>query len=108
MEMYECPKFLHCSASLCPLDPDWRKRTSMNGEPTCFYLCEYVKDGSKARFEGSSHGKIYEACSRMMSERHLIGGNVRHVLDRASRSGARMGKPFDRRRHERDGSESRV
>lgn len=32
---HECPSFNKCSANICPLDPDQRLRTYINGEDTC-------------------------------------------------------------------------
>jgi hypothetical protein len=55
MEMTDCPRFERCSAPICPLDSDWQERTQLKGEPTCFYLLEYVKGGAEADFRGSQH-----------------------------------------------------
>lgn len=38
----DCPRFSGCSANICPMDADWRKR-SPEGSPTCLYLLESVK-----------------------------------------------------------------
>ena len=48
--MEQCPKFHHCSAPLCPLDPDWRRRKMLQGEHLCHYLCEASKEGAMERF----------------------------------------------------------
>jgi hypothetical protein len=34
-EMKGCPKYYRCSAPICPLDPDFKKRVYVNGEPGC-------------------------------------------------------------------------
>jgi len=47
-----CPKYEKCSANICPLDRDWKLRSHLKGEPTCFYLREYVKQGGIARLRG--------------------------------------------------------
>ena len=52
INMEQCPKFHHCNASLCPLDPDWRKRKMIQGENLCHYLCEASKPGAQERFDG--------------------------------------------------------
>jgi hypothetical protein len=49
--MEQCPKFHHCSAPLCPLDPDWNKRKMLQGDNLCHYLCEASKDDAMERFK---------------------------------------------------------
>jgi len=51
--MTECPKFPTCSANICPLDPEWRKRTHLNGERVCMLLCEAAKPGAMEVFRGA-------------------------------------------------------
>jgi hypothetical protein len=51
IKMEHCPKFHHCSAPLCPLDPDWIKRKMLQGDNLCHYLCEASKDGTMERFK---------------------------------------------------------
>ena len=51
INMEQCPKFHHCNAPLCPLDPDWNKRKMIQGENLCHYLCEASKDGAMERFK---------------------------------------------------------
>jgi hypothetical protein len=68
MEPRECPKYQSCSAPLCPLDDQWHLRGAHRSEPVCFYLCEYRKEGSVTRFEGSSVMGIYLACTKMTSD----------------------------------------
>ena len=60
MKMDDCPKFESCSAPICPLDPDWRKRRHLKVERVCFYLCEAQKGGSEARFRGKGLEKLYQ------------------------------------------------
>ncbi len=61
MEMTDCSKFDRCSAPICPLDPEWQKRTHVKGERICFYLLECVKSGAEARFQGITAREIYLA-----------------------------------------------
>jgi hypothetical protein len=49
LPMQRCPKFEACNAPICPLDPDWRKRTHLGGDALCFYAGEYVKEGGQER-----------------------------------------------------------
>jgi len=50
IRMEQCPKFHHCSAPLCPLDPDWKKRKMLQDDNLCHYLCEASKEGALDRF----------------------------------------------------------
>lgn len=43
MKMYECSKFEGCSAPLCPLDRELRKRTHIKGDRMCHYITMYSK-----------------------------------------------------------------
>lgn len=51
IRMEQCPKFHHCSAPLCPLDPDWKKRKMLQDDNLCHYLCEASKEGALDRFK---------------------------------------------------------
>lgn len=51
--MNQCPKFATCSASVCPLDPHWRRAHYVKGEPVCFYLREAFKTGRISQFQGT-------------------------------------------------------
>lgn len=41
--MRQCPRFSSCSAPICPLDPNWRLRDMVAGDPTCTWLLEIAK-----------------------------------------------------------------
>lgn len=70
--MCRCPKFLRCSAPLCPLDPDWRKRRHVKGDHVCRWLTEWVKDGAWARLQGVLDTKTLWALARVFSEINSI------------------------------------
>jgi hypothetical protein len=46
----DCPRYNRCSANVCPLDADWRKRTHVRGDEICFFLTESVKDNATGNF----------------------------------------------------------
>lgn len=48
----DCPKFISCSAPICPLDSSSIGAPYLNGERICFYLSEYSKPHSKIHSEG--------------------------------------------------------
>ena len=62
----ECHKYNTCSASICPLDDNWRKREHLKGERVCVFLTEAIKNpltpesenASKTNFKGVIEGGI--------------------------------------------------
>jgi len=55
-----CPKFLKCSAPICPLDRDWKQRTHLKGERVCFYLREMTVRGNLGGRYPVLFGKVIE------------------------------------------------
>lgn len=41
-----CPKYVKCSANICPLDREWRKRNHVKGERVCYFLREMTVKGN--------------------------------------------------------------
>lgn len=41
--MRSCPKFISCSAPICPLDRDWHLRVMTNDDA----ICQFLRDWSK-------------------------------------------------------------
>ena len=41
-----CPKFIKCSANICPLDRDWKQRKHLKGERVCYFLRKYTVKGN--------------------------------------------------------------
>lgn len=88
--MQACPKFDGCSAPICPLDADWPRRIHRKGEPVCFYLLEYVKPGSRARFEGRTAVFLYELMESSIGRLCSRHAPLRRAVERAKRTGSRM------------------
>lgn len=88
----DCPKFSHCSAPICPLDPEWASRTYLKGEPVCFYMLEYVKPGSRARFQGSTAEQMYDAISNVLPRMIVRYAPLKRALMRTKKTGSRIGK----------------
>ena len=88
-----CPRFIKCSAPVCPLDDSPYKRVLLKEDPTCTYLTESVKDGAETRFKGAGLGWLYEQLVRATP--HLIASYPRicSALKRAKQSGSRMVRP---------------
>ncbi len=92
--MPHCPKYQTCNAPVCPIDPAWARRLNRKEDSTCFYLCESVKHGSRALFEGAGLGELYEAIHRAtpdIVDRHT---RIRRALERAKQTGSRMARRF--------------
>jgi hypothetical protein len=74
-----------------------------NEDATCFYLCESVKHGSQALFQGAGLVELYEAIHRAtpaIVDRHP---RIRKALERAKQTGSRMARRFlagKKRQHE--------
>jgi hypothetical protein len=85
-----CPKFEKCSAPICPLDANWRKRVLLNGDPTCFYLSESVKHGAQTVFEGAGLKDIYAAMVLAYPTITAKHPRIRRALERAKLTGSRM------------------
>lgn len=88
----DCPKFSHCSAPICPLDSEWASRTYLKGEPVCFYMLEYVKPGSRARFQGSTAEQMYDAISNALPRIIARYAPLKRALTRTKKTGPRIGK----------------
>jgi hypothetical protein len=93
MDMTDCPKFAHCRAPICPLDPQFLRSMHLRGERLCFYLREYVKTGSQARFEGVVCGEsLYQAMAAAYPRVIAQYGDIRRRLERAKASNPALGR----------------
>jgi hypothetical protein len=69
-------------------------RTHLDGDSTCFYLLESVKEGSRMHFEGAQLGVLYE---RMVVVRDGIASAHKRIarkLISAAKSASRMTRNF--------------
>lgn len=90
MNMHDCQKFEKCSAPICLLDTDRQERSHLKSEPVCFYLREYVKNGGRGRLLVHTPRELVELIADRLPEitsRHV---DIKHRLDRAAKSGAKM------------------
>jgi hypothetical protein len=92
--MYQCPRYIDCSAPLCPLDPDWRTRIHRSGDRVCFYLREAVKAGAPERFKGGADAPIYLAATDMLAQSTTFVSDLRKRLKDAASSGSRVEKGY--------------
>ena len=91
-----CPRWDKCSASICPLDPDWQLRVLTHEDPTCFYLLESVKTGAKANFEGPGWEWLYQAMVAAAPAISARWGRINRKLIDAAKTGSRMNREISR------------
>jgi hypothetical protein len=91
--MKACPRYDTCSAPICPLDPDWRRRSHLPGERVCVWLTELSKpcgeERIRSRLAVPTADRVVQVYPRI---REHGGANLRCALDRASRTGSKLEK----------------
>lgn len=95
--MFSCPRFERCNAAICPLDPEWERRTHSTGDAVCFYLLEAVKHGSETRFELCTTGNMRSEVLRPLPDICSRWSAIRITVDRARTTGSRMDRLPPRR-----------
>lgn len=96
LTLYQCPKFQHCNAPICPLDSEWYKRKHFYGDRVCFYLIEAKKQHAKANFELSGLGYLFEAIVSLTPAIADTFTPIKKALDRAALTSSRMTNKFGR------------
>jgi hypothetical protein len=92
MEIYDCPKFISCSAPICPLDPDWNLRSYLDGERVCRYLTEYSKPTAKPILKGVLAEELYQAIEQGYPKIIAAHPRIKRQLQRSSKNPPRYGK----------------
>lgn len=87
-----CPRFEKCSANVCPVDPDWRLRTHLDGERVCLYLTEQSKPGGRAILAPVLSSDLLEEVARAVPEIIARYGPIRRAADRAARTPSRVAR----------------
>lgn len=90
MEMRDCPKWISCSAPVCPLDDDHLMTVHLKGERICFYLRESVKDGVEAIFRGSPAEALYLYIRERLPAIIETYGPIRRGLKSSRKTGSKM------------------
>lgn len=91
--MYDCDKYEHCSAPICPLWNSIKNQTMGKGERVCFYLLEYQKNNSEVIFKESGRSAIYKVMGKATNdineqpERHP---QLSLAIKKASKTGSRI------------------
>ena len=84
--MAQCPRFDHCSAPICPIDTDWRKRAHRKGEPVCAYLRRYAKDPLWGQKQGTVPTELWLKVVEVYPQVIERYGPLKQVLKRSSSS----------------------
>lgn len=87
-----CPHFRKCSAPICPLDPDWRSRTHLRGESICFFLRQYSKPISRAKFGGYIPEQLLNVIARVLPDIIDRYGDIRRRLKRSATTPSKLGR----------------
>ena len=90
MHMYDCPKFDHCSAPICPLDDDWELRSHLNGERVCYYLTEYSKEAARPILRRLLAVEHYETIAEQHPRIIATHPLIRRQLSRSSKNNPRV------------------
>ena len=86
IEMAQCPRFDQCSAPICPIDLDWRKRAHRKGEPVCAYLRRYAKDPLWGQKQGTVPTELWLKVVEVYPQVIERYGPLKLVLKRSSSS----------------------
>ena len=93
MDARQCPKWEGnpgCSAPICPLDADWKKRSHVEGESVCLYLRELAKPNGKQILESVLPEPMVEHICQTAPEIMARYGEIRRQCEKSSRSGSRI------------------
>ena len=88
--MYQCPRFSRCNAPICPLDPDWRRRSHSGREAVCAWLLEGAKPSWEAVRGIHISAELAEAIGRQAPDIIASHGAIRRTVKRAAISGSRI------------------
>ena len=86
----KCPRFNKCEANLCPIDPDWRKRTMLKNERVCHYLTEVTKPGAFDRYIQRRDADLYLKASEEIAAMREAFPVLDKRLEKSSRLRSRI------------------
>ena len=88
----QCPKYIKCSANVCPIDPEWKKRTHMRGERVCIYLIEYFKEQGDLKRIPLAICKNLEKTGESILKKHY---EIRKQVIISSQTPSKLAKKFN-------------
>ena len=90
METYDCPKFISCSAPICPLDREWKLKSYLDGERVCYYLTEHSKEAAKPILAGGLTAEHYQAIKQGYPKIIAAHPRIKRQLLRSSKNATRF------------------
>lgn len=85
-----CPRYERCSAPICPMDRDWRRRTHLKGEPACGLLLELAKSSGEATLRGVLRAEVADAVVAHTPVMLARYAPLRRASEKAAGSGSRL------------------
>lgn len=85
--MRVCPKYNACSATICPLDPNWRLRDTTRSDAVCIWLREAVKTPTGVGVPEQIRLQVVTALPLILSAEGVAP--LRSALNRAAKSGSK-------------------
>lgn len=82
-----CPKFNSCSATICPMDKNWRLRDTTRGDAVCIWLREAAKNPTGVGAPEQVRLQVIEALPEILCSTGLAP--LRSALNRAAKSGSK-------------------
>lgn len=92
--MRDCPRYNTCSIPICPLDPDWAKRTMLSNEPTCPWLTESVKADAVANFEMAGVPDLLPWVRLVRDDIGAKFGKIRQTMAAAADTSSKIANAF--------------
>jgi hypothetical protein len=90
----DCPRFDHCNAPICPLDPAWPRAAHLKDEPTCHYLLASGKAGAAEKYQDDPVFRQVLVELPLVTERHPdIGRQVKRAARYGFAGARRPPKP---------------
>lgn len=84
-----CPRYSRCSANVCPLDADWRKRSHIRGDEVCYFLTESAKGNAAENFASLGLGWLLDMADHVRTDVALPEG-IKATVERAKLTGSRI------------------
>ena len=90
MTPHDCPRFDHCSAPICPLDPHCLHAQHLPGESVCLWLRELSKPRGEATLRSVVRGEVAATVTRVAPGIIAKQRTIARALQRASRHGSNL------------------
>lgn len=87
----KCHRFDSCSAPICPIDPEMKRRTYSKGEAICRLMLESVKPDAELIFQGTIGVLHFQAITEAAEWAKSAHSSLKRRLEHASRTPSRLG-----------------